>query len=138
MGDACDMEYWIEIFERIVAGMIAERSLGAQLVQLDVAFENDLGGAGTSKSTVSHFTSSTGFRRRKPAMANSSTSGGAGTMAAKVTAGSVPMATATSILPPTVFPSGTREPPPERAMMSTAAEVFSCGSAAAAPRMRSR
>ena len=32
-------------------------------------------------------------------MMNSSTSGGAGTMAEKVSAGSVPMATATSIFP---------------------------------------
>jgi len=37
-------------------------------------------------------TSSTGLPRRKPAMRYSSTSGGAGTMAEKVVAGSVPMA----------------------------------------------
>ena len=51
----------------------------------------------------------------------SSMSGGAGTMDENITAGSVPMATATSILPPTCFPSATREPPPERAIMSSAA-----------------
>ena len=51
----------------------------------------------------------------------SSISGGAGTMDENIIAGSVPMATATSIRPATCLPSATREPPPERAIMSSAA-----------------
>ena len=99
MRDAGDVEDGIEIFERVEAGVIAERTFGAQFVEIDVAFEDDLACAGTSRSTVSHFTISTGAPRRKPAIRYSSTSGGAGTIAENVTAGSVPMATATSILP---------------------------------------
>ncbi len=72
--------------------------------------------AGTSRSTVSHFTISTGLPRRNPAIRNSSTSGGAGTMAAKVVAGSVPMATATSSREPFKFPSETCGVPAERAV----------------------
>src|SRR5438445_335619 len=53
--------------------------------------------AGTSRSTVSALTSSRGFWRRKPEIKYSSTSGGAGTIAENVVAGSVPMATATSM-----------------------------------------
>ncbi len=55
-------------------------------------------------------------------MRYSSTSGGAGTIAENVRAGSVPMATATSILPLGRSPSMSTEPPEERAMMSTAAD----------------
>ena len=61
----------------------------------------------------------------------SSISGGAGTMEENIIAGSVPIATATSIFPATCFPSATREPPPERAIMSKAA-VAGCASPAAA------
>jgi len=43
-------------------------------------------------------------------------------MAEKVRAGSVPMATATSILPEGRVPEASTEPPEERAMMSTAAD----------------
>ena len=38
-----------------------------------------------------------------------------------IIAGSVPIATATSIRPATCLPSAMREPPPERAIMSSAA-----------------
>ena len=54
-------------------------------------------------------------------MRYSSTSGGAGTMAEKVMAGSVPMATATSILPLGRSPSGKTEPPEDARHESTAA-----------------
>ena len=63
--------------------------------------------AGTSRSTVSHFTISTGLPRRNPAIMNSSTSGGAGTIAEKVNAGSVPIATATSSRDPFMLPRAT-------------------------------
>src|ERR1017187_3192766 len=62
--------------------------------------------AGTSRSTVSQRTSSTGLPRRKPAMRYSSTSGGAGTIAEKVVAGSVPMAAATSMRPSRTLVTG--------------------------------
>src|SRR5580658_1098957 len=73
--------------------------------------------AGTSRSTVSHFTISTGLPRRKPAIMNSSTSGGAGTMAEKVVAGSVPIATATSSREPFRFPSATCRRPQRLAIV---------------------
>ena len=94
--------------------------------------------AGTSRSTVSHFTSSTGFCRRNPAIMNSSTSGGAGTIDENIIAGSVPIATATSIRPATCLPSATREPPPERAIMSSAAVTGCASPVAAALRICSR
>ena len=89
-------------------------------------------------STVSHFTSSSGFCRRKPAIRYSSMSGGAGTMDENITAGSVPIATATSIRPPTCLPSATREPPPERAIMSRPALTGFASPVAAARRISSR
>ena len=46
MGDAGDVEDGIEIFERVEAGVIAERALGAEFVEIDVAFENDFGVGG--------------------------------------------------------------------------------------------
>ena len=59
-------------------------------------------------------------------------------MAEKVIAGSVPIATATSILPVGRSPSGTTEPPDERAIMSTAARAWTGELALAAARRRSR
>ena len=43
MRDAGDVEHRIIVFERIEAGMVAERSFAAQLAQFDIAFEHDLG-----------------------------------------------------------------------------------------------
>ena len=60
-------------------------------------------------------------------------SGGAGTIAEKVTAGSVPIATATSIFPDGRSPSARTLPPELRAIMSTAADFPST-----AARIRSR
>ena len=40
--DAGDVEDGIEIFERIEAGVVAEGAFGAEFVEMDVAFENDL------------------------------------------------------------------------------------------------
>ena len=76
--------------------------------------------AGTCRSTVSHCTSSTGLPRRKPAIRYSSTSGGAGTIAANVVAGSVPIATATSIRP-------------SRTLVSVVAGIVAAFSAATVP-----
>ena len=60
--------------------------------------------AGTSRSTVSALTSSRGFWRRKPEIRYSLLHrAGAGTMALKVVAGSVPMATATSMRSSRIF-----------------------------------
>src|SRR5437868_3824289 len=53
--------------------------------------------AGTSRSTVSAFTSSRGFWRRKPEIKYSSTSGGAGTIAENVVAGGGPIGAGTSM-----------------------------------------
>jgi hypothetical protein len=53
---------------------------------------------------------------------NSSTSGGAGTMAENVIAGSVPMATATSMRPCGRGPSDNIAPPEDLAIMSTDAD----------------
>ena len=41
MGDASEVEDGIEIFERVEAGVIAERALAAQFVEVDVAFEHN-------------------------------------------------------------------------------------------------
>ncbi len=46
MGDAGDVEDGIEIFERVEAGVIAERAFGAEFVEVDVAFEDDFGVGG--------------------------------------------------------------------------------------------
>ena len=43
MRDAGDVEDRILVFERVEAGVIAEGALGAEFVQIDVAFEDDLG-----------------------------------------------------------------------------------------------
>ena len=53
--------------------------------------------AGTSISEVSHFTISTGFARKNPAIIISSRSGGSGRMAEYMVAGSAPIATATGM-----------------------------------------
>ena len=42
MRNAGDVEHWILVRERIEPGVIAKRTLGAKLVQLHIAFENDL------------------------------------------------------------------------------------------------
>ena len=44
--DAGDVENGIEIFERVEAGVIAERAFGAKFVEIHVAFEHDLAGGG--------------------------------------------------------------------------------------------
>ena len=61
MGDAAQVKDGIEIFQGIKTSVIAERAFCAEFVEIDVAFENDFCSAGTSRSTVSHFTNSTGF-----------------------------------------------------------------------------
>ena len=62
--------------------------------------------AGTSMSTVLHLTISTDLWRRKPAKTISTMSRGSGAVAAYVTTGSVPMATAASMrAPPCAFMS---------------------------------
>src|SRR5580704_14052241 len=43
MRDAGDVEDGIEIFQRIEAGVITERSFGAELIEVNVAFQNYLG-----------------------------------------------------------------------------------------------
>ena len=78
---------------------------------------------------------------------NSSTSGGAGTMAEKVVAGSVPMATATSRrepfrLPmatcgsPPMGPSGIETAPPDDSAMAATLAVSGSASAEAAAALR--
>ena len=44
MRDAGDVEDGIEIFERVEAGVIAERAFAAKFVEIHVAFEHDLAG----------------------------------------------------------------------------------------------
>ena len=44
--DAGDVEHRVVVFERIEAGVIAEGAFAAQLAQLDVAFQDDLGVGG--------------------------------------------------------------------------------------------
>src|SRR5580698_8247056 len=46
MGNATDVEDGIKIFERVEAGVVAEGALGAEFVEVNVAFENDFGGSG--------------------------------------------------------------------------------------------
>ena len=41
MGHAGDVEDRVLVFERVEAGVIAERALSAKLVQVDIAFQND-------------------------------------------------------------------------------------------------
>src|SRR5207248_4093601 len=41
MGDAGEVKYRILIGQRIKSGVVAERAFAAQLVELDVAFEDD-------------------------------------------------------------------------------------------------
>src|ERR1035438_1147552 len=41
--DAGDMKYGVFVFERVEASVIAEGSFGAKFVEIDIAFENDLG-----------------------------------------------------------------------------------------------
>ena len=43
MRDTGYVEDGVFVFERVEAGVIAERALGAQFVQIDVAFEDDFG-----------------------------------------------------------------------------------------------
>ena len=43
LGDAGDVEDRVLIGERIVAGVVAERTFGAEFAQFDVAFEHDFG-----------------------------------------------------------------------------------------------
>ena len=59
-------------------------------------------------------------------------------MAENVSDGSVPMATATSILPVGRSPSGRTDPPELRAMISTAAEDLAGSACAASARNLSR
>ena len=42
MRDALDVEDWVIVVDRVKPGVIAERSLGAQLIQVYVAFQDDL------------------------------------------------------------------------------------------------
>ena len=44
--DAGDVKDGIQIFERVEAGVIAERALAAKFVEMHVAFEHDLAGGG--------------------------------------------------------------------------------------------
>ena len=46
MGDAGDVEDGIVVGQSVEAGVIAEGTLGAELVEADVAFENDFRGGG--------------------------------------------------------------------------------------------
>src|SRR5271166_2706469 len=132
------MKHRIEVCGRIEAGMVAERPFHAEFVELHIALEDNLRRRGHFQIDLSHFTSSTGFCRRKPAIMYSSISGGAGTIDENIAAGSVPIATATSIRPATCLPSAMREPPPERAIISRAAVTGCASPAAAALRICSR
>ena len=98
MRDAGDVEDGVEIFRRVEAGVVAERAFHAQLVEL----ARSLRARSPTWPALPDRRSRTsparrGFCRRKPAIMYSSMSGGAGTMDENITAGSVPMATATSI-----------------------------------------
>jgi hypothetical protein len=44
--DALNVEDRVEIFERVEAGVVSERAFGAEFVEIDVAFEDDLAGCG--------------------------------------------------------------------------------------------
>ena len=46
MGDAGEMEDGVLVGEGVEAGVVAEGALGAELAQLDVAFEDDFGAGG--------------------------------------------------------------------------------------------
>src|SRR5258708_26777662 len=46
MRDALHMENWIEIFERVEAGVVSEGAFGAQFVEVNMAFDDDLAGGG--------------------------------------------------------------------------------------------
>ena len=41
MRDAGNVKNRILVFERIKTGMVAERALGAQLIEFDVTFQHD-------------------------------------------------------------------------------------------------
>ena len=40
------MQDRVEVFERVETGVVAEGALGAEFVEVDVAFENDFAGGG--------------------------------------------------------------------------------------------
>src|SRR5260370_13216888 len=44
--DALHVEDWVEIFERVEAGVVAEGAFGAEFVEMNMAFEDDLAGGG--------------------------------------------------------------------------------------------
>ena len=99
--DARDVKRRIAIREAIDAGVIAERSLDAQVLVVDVSLEHELG--------VGRHHQIDGLRARsaRPAcragdrqMRTRRASGGSGAVAAYVSAGSVPIATATGTVAP--------------------------------------
>ena len=85
---------------RVVARVVAERPLDADVVLRDVSLEDDLGvrRAPRGRSSCSA-TSSTGSPRRNPASMSSSRCFGSGALAEYAVTGSSPIATATGMRP---------------------------------------
>jgi hypothetical protein len=46
MRDALDVEDRVEIFEGVEAGVVSKGALSAELVEVDIAFEDNLAGGG--------------------------------------------------------------------------------------------
>ena len=82
MGDARDVKRRIAIGRAVDAGVIAERALVAQIVVVDVTFQNELGLGGNDEVDGARAHQSTGLPRSRPANANSSSNGGSGAVAA--------------------------------------------------------
>ena len=112
MRNAGNVEHWIVVFERVKAGVVSERPFGAQLVEFYVTFQNDFSRRRNFQVNGFALYQLERLLPRNPAIIYSSTSGGAGTMAENVSDGSVPMATATSILPGRTVPFRPQSHPP--------------------------
>ena len=95
MGDAGDVEDGIVVGQSVEAGVIAEGTLGAELVETDVAFENDFGGGGDLQVDGFALDKLDGLLAEEAGDDELFYFWGAGTMAENVVAGSVPIATAT-------------------------------------------
>jgi len=89
VGDAGEVEDRVVVGEGVEAGVVAEGAFAAEFAEFDVALEDDFGVGGDFEVDGFALDDFDGLPRRKPAIRNSSTSGGAGTMAENVVAGSV-------------------------------------------------
>jgi hypothetical protein len=97
--DAGDMEDRVEIGERVEAGVVAEGAFGAEFVEVDVALEDDFAGGGNFEVDGLALDEFDGGGAEESGDQVFFDVGRSGDDGGKVTAGSVPIATATSMRP---------------------------------------